>query len=205
MVPDVVVGVERLPLTANGKLDREALPAPQFETAEYVAPGSEAEEAVAGVFADLLGVERVSVVESFFDLGGNSLSAARLAARASAALDVEVSVRDVFDAPSVRELVVAVSGRRPALPPVRAVSPRPERIPLSFAQQRMWFINQLEGELPTYNIPALLRITGPLDVDALYTALCDVIARHEVLRTSFPALEGVPYQLVHDIDQVADR
>ncbi|WP_312029424.1 amino acid adenylation domain-containing protein, partial [Gordonia paraffinivorans] len=114
MRPSVWVVLEEMPLSSAGKVDRRSLPDPELGVAEYVAPGSEAEEVVAGVFADLLGVERVSVVESFFDLGGNSLSAARLAARASAALDVEVSVRDVFDAPSVRELVVAVSGRRPA-------------------------------------------------------------------------------------------
>uniref|UniRef100_UPI001FFA836B condensation domain-containing protein n=1 Tax=Gordonia paraffinivorans TaxID=175628 RepID=UPI001FFA836B len=203
MVPDVVVGVERLPLTANGKLDREALPAPQFETAEYVEPGSEAEAAVAGVFADLLGVERVSVVDSFFDLGGNSLLAARLAARASAALDVEVSVRDVFDAPSVRELAVAVAGRRPALPPVKRVVPRPERIPLSFAQQRMWFINQLEPEAPTYNIPIAVRLTGNLDVSALRSAVRDVVERHEILRTTFPSVDGEPFQQVHSADSSA--
>ncbi|WP_372452735.1 phosphopantetheine-binding protein, partial [Gordonia paraffinivorans] len=101
------------------------MPDPELGVAEYVAPETPAEETVAKLFADLLGVERVSVVESFFDLGGNSLAAMRLVARVSDALGVQVSVRDVFDAPSVRELVVAVSGRRPALPPVRAVSPRP--------------------------------------------------------------------------------
>ncbi|WP_040527670.1 non-ribosomal peptide synthetase, partial [Gordonia paraffinivorans] len=205
MRPAVWIVLDDMPVNAAGKVDRKALPAPVFEAAEYVAPESEAEESVASVFGELLDVDRVSVVESFFDLGGNSLSAARLAARVSAVLGVQLSVRDVFEAPSVRGLVAASAGAASALPPVKRVEPRPERIPLSFAQQRMWFINQLEGELPTYNIPALLRITGPLDVDALYTALCDVIARHEVLRTSFPALEGVPYQLVHDIDQVADR
>ncbi|WP_040527713.1 condensation domain-containing protein, partial [Gordonia paraffinivorans] len=172
--------------------------------AEYVAPGSETEEVVAGVFADLLGVERVSVVESFFDLGGNSLSAARLAARASAALDVEVSVRDVFDAPSVRELVAVVSGRRPALPPVRAVSPRPERVPLSFAQQRMWFINRLDSSSGMYNIPLVLRVVGDLDVDALRAAVVDVVVRHEVLRTTFPDVDGVPFQLVHPVGDVAE-
>ncbi|WP_443667744.1 amino acid adenylation domain-containing protein, partial [Gordonia paraffinivorans] len=205
MVPDVVVGVERLPLTANGKLDREALPAPQFETAEYVAPGSEAEEVVAGVFADLLGVERVSVVESFFDLGGNSLSAARLAARASAALDVEVSVRDVFDAPSVRELVVAVSGRRPALPPVRAVSPRPGRVPLSFAQQRMWFINQFDTSSGAYNIPAALTLPSTIDADLVAGALLDVIGRHEVLRTVYPSIDNRPVQHVLPLAEARAR
>ncbi|WP_247604607.1 non-ribosomal peptide synthetase [Gordonia paraffinivorans] len=205
MCPTVWVALDAMPMNHNGKVDRKSLPLPVFDVLEYVAPGSEAEEVVAGVFADLLGVERVSVVESFFDLGGNSLAAARLAARASAALDVEVSVRDVFDAPSVRELVVAVSGRRPALPPVRAVSPRPGRVPLSFAQQRMWFINRLEPSSGMYNIPAVLRLRGSVDIAALGEALVDVVVRHETLRTTFPTVDGMPVQRIHPTADVVDN
>ena len=196
MVPDLVMVIDRLPLTANGKLDRAALPLPVFETAEYVAPASAAEEAVAAVFADVLGVENVSVLESFFDAGGNSLSAMRLVARTAEALDAEVSVRDVFDAPTVRDLVLAVAGRSPALPPVTAVVPRPHRIPLSSAQQRMWLLNQLDVTSATYNIPMGVRLGGDVDIVALTGAIHDAIARHEVLRTMYPG---------HDASAVSQR
>uniref|UniRef100_UPI0035E3D90D non-ribosomal peptide synthetase n=2 Tax=Gordonia paraffinivorans TaxID=175628 RepID=UPI0035E3D90D len=205
MRPSVWVVLDDMPVNAAGKVDRKALPAPSFDAVEYVAPESEAEQSLAAVFADLLGVERVSVVESFFDLGGNSLSAARLAARASAVTGVEVSVRDVFDAPSVRELVAAVSGRSAGLPPVTPVRPRPDRIPLSFAQQRMWFINRFEPHNITYNLPNVLRISGPLDVPALRSAFDDLVARHEILRTTFPSVDGIAYQAVADVDEVPRR
>ncbi len=197
MVPDLVMVVDRLPLTANGKLDRKALPSPVFDgTGDHVAAESETERAVAAVFAEVLGADQVSVTESFFDAGGNSLSAMRVVARAGEALGVELSIRDLFDAPSVRELAVVAAGQAPALPPVTAVVPRPELVPLSFAQQRIWFINRFDPSSPTYNIPAVLRITGELDVNALRTAVADVIRRHEVLRTSFPDVDGVPCQLI---------
>ncbi|MHC3004729.1 hypothetical protein OK17_21205, partial [Gordonia sp. GN26] len=125
MRPSVWVRLDVMPLTSSGKVDRKALPAPVFEAVEYVAPASDAEERVAAVFATLLDAERVSVTESFFDLGGNSLSAMRLVARVSDALGVQVGIRDVFDAPSVRDLVAAVADRRPALPPVSRVESRP--------------------------------------------------------------------------------
>ncbi|PWD40956.1 hypothetical protein ACN93_22055, partial [Gordonia paraffinivorans] len=113
------------------------------------------------------------------------------------ALGADISVRDIFDAPTVRELVVAVAGRRPALPPVRAVVPRPERVPLSFAQQRMWFINRLEPSSGMYNIPAVLRLRGSVDIAALGEALVDVVVRHETLRTTFPTVDGMPVQRIH--------
>ncbi|MCK0438394.1 amino acid adenylation domain-containing protein [Gordonia alkaliphila] len=196
MVPTVWVALEAMPLNTAGKVDRRSLPDPAFEAVEYVAPATRNEKTVAAVYADLLGVDQVSVTESFFDAGGNSLAAMRLVARVSDALGVQVSVRDVFDAPSVRELVVAVADRAPALPPVTAVVPRPAQIPLSFAQQRMWFINRFDPDAPTYNIPAVLRISGGLDVAALRAAFADVVARHEVLRTTFPDVDGVPVQVI---------
>ncbi|MCK0438396.1 non-ribosomal peptide synthase/polyketide synthase [Gordonia alkaliphila] len=205
MVPTAWVALEQMPLNAAGKVDRRSLPDPELAAAEYVAPETAEEETVAAVFADLLGVDHVSVIESFFDAGGNSLAAMRLVARVGDALGVQVSVRDVFDAPSVRELVAAVAGRAPALPPVAKVEPRPLHIPLSFAQQRMWFINQLDGAAATYNIPLLLRLRGEVDSAALEAALIDVVARHEVLRTTFPAIDGVPTQRIHSADDVRGR
>nr|WP_161928687.1 non-ribosomal peptide synthetase [Gordonia crocea] len=207
MVPDLVMVVDRLPLTGNGKLDRKALPKADFNTAptEYEAPATPAEEAVAAVFAEVLGVDQVSVTESFFDVGGNSLSAMRIVARAGAALDVDFSARDLFDAPTVRDLVKLSADRVPALGAIEAVSPRPQRIPLSFAQQRMWFINRLDADSPAYNIPAVLRLTGPLDVEALRGALVDVVTRHEVLRTTFPDVDGTAYQRIDAAAEVGDR
>ena len=205
MVPSTITVLDALPLTPVGKLDKQALPAPVAAAAEYVAPGNEAEEAVARVFAEVLGTERVSVAESFFDAGGNSLSAMRLVARVGQVLDVELSVRDLFTAPSVRELVAIAADGAPGLPPVVAVVPRPDRIPLSFAQQRMWFINQFSPGDATYNIPAALRVSGDLDVAALRAAVIDVTARHEVLRTVFPDLDGVPVQVISPAETVDER
>ncbi|MGW9266472.1 amino acid adenylation domain-containing protein, partial [Gordonia terrae] len=204
MIPDQIVDLETLPLTANGKLDREALPAPDSATVveDVVAPAGPQETAVAQVFAEVLGVDEIGVTTSFFDLGGNSLSATRLASRVADALGTEVSVRDVFEAPSVRDLVAAVSGRGASLPPVVAVSPRPDRIPLSFAQQRLWFINRFEPASSTYNIPIGLRLRGPVDAEALHAAVEDLVVRQAVLRTTFPDVEGVPYQRIHGRDEV---
>ncbi|MDR2281013.1 MAG: amino acid adenylation domain-containing protein, partial [Gordonia sp. (in: high G+C Gram-positive bacteria)] len=204
MRPTVWMLVDEMPLTIAGKVDRRGLPSPEFGAADHVEPVGPAETAVAAVFAEILGTGQVSATESFFDAGGNSLSAMRVIARVSDALGVEVGVRDLFDAPTVRALVHRVAGRAPALPPVTRVEHRPDRIPLSFAQQRMWFINNFEPASATYNLPVLLRITGPLDADALRTALGDVVRRHEVLRTTFPTDEGVPYQQVAPADAVDD-
>ena len=205
MRPTLWVPLDEMPLGSSGKVNRRLLPAPELESHEYVAPANEAETAVAAVFEELLGEGPVSVTASFFDLGGNSLGATRLAARAGAVLGVEVSVREVFDAPSVRELIAAVAGNAVALAPIVAVDPRPDRIPLSFAQQRMWFINQFDKSNATYNIPAVLRVTGPLDVDALRDAVVDVVARHEVLRTTFPSSDGVPYQRIGKVSTIGAK
>ncbi|MFM9377481.1 condensation domain-containing protein, partial [Gordonia sp. VNK21] len=134
-----------------------------------------------------------------------SLSAMRLVARAGEVLGVELSVRALFDAPTVRELVVAASSAGSALAPITAAVPRPERIPLSFAQQRMWFINQFDPGRATYNIPALLRLTGEIDEAALSAAVADLVSRHEILRTVYPSEDGVPYQQIAPADEVAAR
>ncbi|MFZ2510976.1 MAG: amino acid adenylation domain-containing protein, partial [Gordonia sp. (in: high G+C Gram-positive bacteria)] len=204
MVPTVWMLVTRIALNNAGKIDRRALPTPIFgdTEAEYVAPASAAEGAVAAVFAEILGVERVSVTESFFDLGGNSLSAMRVISRAGQALGVDLSVRDLFAAPTVRALVDLSVDRAPALAPIVAADPRPDRVPLSFAQQRMWFINQFAPGDATYNIPVVMRLSGDLDVEALRLAVVDVVVRHEVLRTVFPAVDGVPFQVVAPVAEV---
>ena len=195
MVPDSVMVLEELPLTVNGKLDRKLLPEPVFEKAVFRAPVTAVEEIVASVFAEALGVDRVGLDDDFFALGGNSLIATRVAARLGQALDAQVPVRVLFEASSVELLAARVesevgSGARAAL----TAMVRPERIPLSLAQQRMWFLNRFEPESTAYNIPVAIRLSGSLDVAALQAAVSDVVARHEVLRTVYPEVDGVGFQ-----------
>ena len=196
MVPAAVVVLEGLPLTVNGKLDVRALPAPGYVDADrYRAPAGPSEEILAGIYAQVLGLERVGVEESFFDLGGDSLSAMRVIAAINTALDIHLSVRALFDAPTVAQLAARVGGDGGGLARVVAVD-RPALVPLSFAQSRLWFIDQLHGPSPIYNMAVALRLKGRLDAEALGVALADVIGRHESLRTLFPAVEGIPRQVV---------
>ena len=198
MVPAAVLVVERIPLTVNGKLDVRALPEPVFDTVAYRKPATAAEQIVADVFATVLGEfdsERaVGADDEFFALGGSSLSAAKAVARIGAALGVTVPVRALFDHPRVADLaaVAAAGGDRPALEAGR----RPARVPLSPAQQRMWFLNRFDRTSSAYTIPLVLRLTGTLDRGALHAALCDVVARHESLRTVYPDLDGEPAQVI---------
>jgi len=199
MVPTAVVVIDALPLTVNGKLDIRALPAPDYQDAgQYRAPATLTEEILAGIYARLLGVERVGADDSFFDLGGDSLSAMRLISAVNTAMDAGLSVRVVFEAPSVSQLALHIGddgGRRVPLVAVEE-GRRPDVIPLSFAQSRLWFIDQFQGPSPTYNLAVALRLSGHLDAEALGAALADVVQRQESLRTLFPAVEGVPRQVV---------
>ncbi|WP_156623273.1 non-ribosomal peptide synthetase, partial [Mycobacterium sp. 1164966.3] len=202
MVPAAVVVLKALPLTINGKLDTRALPAPESRDGHgYRAPGSAVEEILAGIYADVLGLERVGVDDSFFDLGGDSLLAMRLFAAINTALDADLSVPTVFEAPTVAQLAcrIGVGSRRRE--PLVAMA-RPAVVPLSYAQQRLWFIDQLQGPSPVYNMATALRLVGELDVDALGAALCDVVGRHESLRTLFVAPEGIPQQVVVPVERV---
>nr|WP_227985270.1 non-ribosomal peptide synthetase [Nocardia spumae] len=197
MVPAAIMLLDDIPLSPNGKLDRKALPAPVLQTRHFRAPASPVEEIVAGVFAEVLGLTgTVGADDNFFELGGNSLVATRVAARIGAALDTRVPVSMIFEAPTVAKLAARAESHTDTQRIALTEQPRPPHIPLSYAQQRMWFLNRFEPDTAAYSIPIVIRLSGRLDIDALRAAIGDVIERHEVLRTVYPAIAGEPTQHV---------
>ncbi|MEM7588399.1 MAG: condensation domain-containing protein, partial [Acidobacteriota bacterium] len=204
MVPSTFVELEALPVAASGKLDRSALPAPepglQGSAREYRAPETPTEGIVAGIWSEVLGVDRVGLDDHFFDLGGHSLLATQVVSRLRNAFEVEVPLRKLFEAPTVAQLVLVVEGlqrlgrglTRPALEPVA----RDGALPLSFAQQRLWFLDQLEPGSVAYNVPLALRLEGGLDWSVSARAVSEIVRRHEVLRTTFGELGGEPIQQI---------
>ena len=202
MVPQVVMTLPSMPVTANGKLDRRALPAPELRSGTRDLT-TDTERAVADAVTSVLGVTGVGADADFFVLGGHSLSAIRLVNRIQGSLGVKVPLRAVFDGPTVAEIAAAVetSGAGVEGPDLTHVVRRPEDIPLSFAQQRMWVLYQVEGPSPTYNVP--LVWTPPaegLDIEALRAAIGDVVRRHATLRTVFPSIDGRGVQRVESPD-----
>ncbi|RUL78898.1 non-ribosomal peptide synthetase [Dyella choica] len=200
MVPIAVVELATLPLTVNGKLDRAALPPPAYRARDQRPPRNAQESSLAALFAEVLGLERVGIDESFFDLGGHSLLATRLVSRIRTVLQLELPIRVLFEAPTVLALSRRLHARgvlRRALQP----KARPSRIPLSYAQRRLWFIHRFEGPSATYNIPLALRLRGPLDGDALRQAVADLLARHESLRTVIDECEGEPEQRIVSVEE----
>ncbi|MEU4805248.1 non-ribosomal peptide synthase/polyketide synthase [Actinosynnema sp. NPDC023587] len=198
MVPSAYVALDRLPLNANGKLDRAALPAPERAASVgdgYVAPRTEAERLVAGVWEDVLGLARVGAEDNFFALGGDSILSIRVASRLRESFDL--SPRTLFDHPTVAGLAAALTGG--ALAPIpRATGD----LRLSFAQQRLWFLDQFSPGGTEYVTPFAVRLGGDLDVARLERALTALVARHESLRTTFPAVDGLPVQVVHPPHEV---
>ncbi|HEY6802577.1 MAG TPA: amino acid adenylation domain-containing protein [Pyrinomonadaceae bacterium] len=205
MVPGVLITLPELPLTANGKLDRRALPAPgkilQAQITQTYEPAqTPTEEVVAGIWGQVLRLERVGRAENFFAVGGHSLLAAQVVARLREVFAVELSLRTIFERPTVRELAASIdhllqSDVRRRVPPVSAVG-REMDLPLSFAQQRLWFLDQLGAGSAFYNLPAAFRLSGSLDVSILHRAVEEVIRRHEILRTTFPVVAGRPALMI---------
>ncbi|WP_328745020.1 amino acid adenylation domain-containing protein [Streptomyces sp. NBC_00285] len=200
MVPSALVVLDTIPLTSNGKVDRKALPAPSANQDAAVGrtPRTPREEVLCGLFAEILGLPAVTIDDHFFHLGGHSLLATRLISRIRQAFSVGITVKDLFQGPTpaaLAELVELRSGEDVRRPVLREVA-RPERVPMSFGQRRLWFLDQLEGPSATYNIPLALRLTGAVDIEALRLALTDTVVRHESLRTLFSVTDGEAGQLV---------
>ena len=203
MVPPSIHLIDAVPLNANGKIDRQALAALEIGEAEapHVAPRTEVEELLLGIWVDVFERERISVHDRFADLGGHSLLAIQIIARAREAFDAEVPLRAIFEAPTIAGLAERIEiamreGDGEEAPPVVRVS-REEPLPLSFSQERLWFLDQLEPGSAAYNVPIGLRISGVLDARALERALIELTRRHEVLRTTFATVDGKPTQVVH--------
>src|SRR5829696_3565411 len=204
MVPSAFVVLDTLPLTPNGKLDRLALPAPDLARPEldtnFVAPRNALEEQLVEIWIEVLGVTRVGVHDDFFELGGHSLLATRVVSRVRGVFQVELPLLSLFEEPTVAGLAERIEEARrgaqsPTAPPL-APAPRDARLPLSFSQQRMWLLDQLEPGTPTYNISHALRLSGTLDAEALRRSLEEIVSRHEALRTTFAAVDGEPVQVI---------
>ncbi|HEX7335318.1 MAG TPA: condensation domain-containing protein, partial [Pyrinomonadaceae bacterium] len=204
MAPSAFVMLEQLPLSANGKLDKRLLPAPdmQAETdVHFEAPRTPIEEILAGIWTRVLGIERVGIFDNFFELGGHSLLATQVLSGIKDAFQIEISVRALFEEPTVAALAREIEQQRPnlkqkQLPRIISIS-RNGHIPLSFEQKRLWFLEQLEPGTPLYNCPGAAKLQGTLNVPALESALNEIIQRHESLRTTFATAGGGPVQLVN--------
>ncbi|MBF6170576.1 non-ribosomal peptide synthetase [Nocardia blacklockiae] len=215
LVPAHLIVLDELPLSANGKVDRKALPAPDTgarrASGPAAAPRTEVQRQLAAIVGEVLGGGEIGVEDSFFDLGGNSLTAARVVARVNSAFGAGLSIRDLFESPTVAALADRLDTHGPdAASPVLGAADRPEHIPLSLAQQRLWILNRFAEHAAAYNMPLAVELTGPLDIEALRAGLVDVLERHESLRTTFPdapigdtpaAVQG-PVQVVHPAAEI---
>ncbi len=204
-VPGAYVEMEELPRTISGKVDRRRLPRPGERRAgmeEYEGPRSEVEERLVGMWEELLGVERIGIRDNFFRIGGHSLMATQVVSRIREEYGVEIELREMFEGPTVAGLGERIEeaireGERKGEARIGRVR-RDEEIALSYAQQRLWFLDQLEPNSAFYNIPAAVRLTGELDEEALEKTFSEIVRRHEVLRTSFKTIEGRPVQVISE-------
>jgi amino acid adenylation domain-containing protein/non-ribosomal peptide synthase protein (TIGR01720 family) len=205
MVPAQLMRMDSMPLSPSGKLDRRALPDPQWQQREHVEPRSELEQQIAAIWREVLGLERVGLNDDFFALGGHSLLATQIVSRTRQACDVELPLRVLFEASELAAFAeqvrqIQMTGNSNSQLPIERVD-RSQRIPLSYSQQRMWFLWQLEPDSPAYNVGGMARLRGVLDISRFESALQALIARHETLRTTFPSVNGVAWQQVQaDLD-----
>ncbi|HZN09751.1 MAG TPA: amino acid adenylation domain-containing protein, partial [Pyrinomonadaceae bacterium] len=212
MLPSDCLMMEAMPLTPNGKVDRAALPVPDHSRSEaekdFVAPRNDTEERLASIWAEVLKVDRVGINDNFFELGGHSLLATQAVGRIRNAFQIDLPLRALFESPTLKELgerlhertAPAGNGRfTSAITPVAHTS----EFPLSFAQQRLWFLNELDGESAFYNLTWAVRLHGELDVHALREAIRTIVNRHETLRTTFSVVDGQPIQVISDSTDVA--
>ncbi|MGA9770376.1 MAG: amino acid adenylation domain-containing protein [Blastocatellia bacterium] len=203
MVPAGFITLESLPLTANGKVDRKALPAPEWgESEKAEPPRNPLEEMIAGIWADVLGADRVSIKTNFFELGGHSLLATQVISRVRELLKLDLPLRILFEAPTVDELSEHIrqimdTGQQPSAPTIERAT-RDEPLPLSFAQERLWFLDQMSPGSSLYNISGAIRLTGPLNLIALESGFTEIVRRHESLRTSTPSVDGRPAQVISE-------
>lgn len=203
MVPSAFVPMAKVPLNANGKIDRQQLPAPQERTAsgkEERAPRTSTEEVVEAIWADVLRRDEIGIDEDFFEIGGHSLLATQIASRLRAQFQIAAPVRMIFEAPTIARMARRVDEERRKeqglVPPPLTSVPRDRRLPLSFAQERLWVLDSLEPGSPLYNIPRAMRMRGPLNTGALKRALNEIVRRHESQRTTFGVADGSPFQVI---------
>ncbi len=204
MIPAAFVTLEALPLTPSGKLDRRALPKPGHEPAEGAgageAPRTPAEEVLAGIWSEVLHLGQVGARDNFFTLGGHSLLATQVLSRIRATFGVELALRDLFELPVLADLATRIEGARREAHGLRVPPPQPvgrdRPLPLSFAQQRLWFLDQLEPNSSLYNVPEAVRLAGPLDIARLRWSLGEIARRHEILRTTIATVDGQPVQVI---------
>src|SRR5579864_3370205 len=195
MVPSIFVSLKELPLTPNGKVDRRALPAPDQHSDVYLSPRTPEEEVLCNIFAEVLSLGRVGRNDNFFALGGHSLIVMSVVTRVRERLKVELGMRALFEAPTPAQLASRLRDGGRARDAITRMQ-RPERLPLSYAQERLWFLHRLEGPSPTYNISLALRLQGELNVSAMQMAWNDVAARHESVRTILQEQDGTPFQRI---------
>ncbi|MCL5996769.1 MAG: amino acid adenylation domain-containing protein [Chloroflexi bacterium] len=204
MTPSAFIIMASLPLTPNGKIDRQALPPPDWSRreseGEYIAPRTPVEEALSNIWTEVLGVSQISIHDNFFELGGHSLLATQVVSRIRDVFAVELPLRNIFESPTLATLAEHVDIAQRAtsvtpVPPIRPIS-RDGSLPLSFAQQRLWFLDQLEPNSPSYNLPETIRLIGSLDTVVLERCLNEIVRRHESLRTTFRTIGGQPSQVI---------
>jgi amino acid adenylation domain-containing protein len=203
MVPPALIQLAKFPLNANGKIDRQALPKPEdvkSSSKEAIAPRTPSEEIVASIWNDVLKRDDLGVEDNFFEIGGHSLLATQIASRLREHFHIAVPVRAVFESPSIAELAKRMDNSRRAeqgiIPPPITPVPRSQPMPLSFAQERLWVLDQIEPRNPLYNIPRTLRLRGALRVDSLERAINEIVRRHESQRTTFTVKDGHPVQVI---------